>query len=201
MENIVEGLRKRELKRAIDIYANDRKIEFTDKKKVLKTSLFDTEKNEMIGFDIPYKGFFNKGLISVFLVDATKFEVYESKTVNDFLNKLKVSGGISNASHIFVTENNNTIIQHSLQHVFDNLIGLKTPRWEQEYRACLASLIYADSPNNVFSKMMDYVDPTLSEIEYGFFKSNFKNIVFKDGVEQFEPSYIAVLKLVCDLDN
>jgi len=151
MQDIIEGLMKRELKRVISVYT-DRKVEFIEKKNILKSSLFDAEKNEIVGFDMPYKGFFNKGLINIYLVEPEQFKEYKSNTINDFLYKLKMSGDVSTSANIFVTLNYNYIIQHELQHVFDNIICLKTPIWEHEYRAFLASLIYGENSNNILFK-------------------------------------------------
>lgn len=200
MQEIIEGM-ARELKRAVSVY-NDRKIVFTDKKNVLKTSLLDLETNEIVCFDMPYKGIFNQGLINVYLVEPEQFKEYESKTINDFIFQLKVSGGVSTNTNIFVTLSHNYIIQHELQHVFDNLICLKTPIWEHEYRAFLASLIYCENPNNILLLLSNYVRPTLKEVGFDFFKNHLNRIIEEDKeINIVEPHEVAILKLIIDLDN
>ncbi len=201
MQDIINGLKMRAVKKAVEVY-KDRKIEFLMKKNSLKTSLYDSEIKDIVSFDMPYRGFFNKGIINAFLVNANEFKKYNSNTVNAFLKKLKESGGVSHRTTIFVTEENSYVIQHELQHVFDNIIDLKTPIWEHEYRAFLASLVYDKNPERVLVKLADYVEKPLKEVGYDFFKSNLEYIIMNDrDVEKVEPHELAILKIIVDLDK
>lgn len=180
----------------------NRKVEFITKKNTLKTSLFDNEIKDLAYFDMPYKGIFNKGAINIFLVNVNEFKEYESKTINNFLNNVKVTGGVSYKTSIFVTGESNPIIQHELQHVFDYIINLKTPIWEHEYRAYLASLIYGKDSENVLIKLAEYVVNPLKEVGYDFFKKHLEHIIKTDKeIETVEPHELAILKIIVDLDK
>jgi hypothetical protein len=201
MQDIIEGLRKRNLKRAVSVY-KDRKIDFIPKKNIFKLSLFDMEKKKQINFDIPYRGIFNHGSLKVFLVNSNEFKKTESETVNEFLEKLKESGGFTNKTTALVTEKKDYIIQHELQHVFDNIIRIKSTLWEYEYRAYLASLIYSENPNNVLLKLVKYVNPAISEVGYEFFKHNLNKIIENEKkIVEIEPHELSILKIIVDLDN
>lgn len=191
----------KDIKKAIEIY-KDRKIEFVMKKDSLKTYLFDDEIKDIVSFDMPYRGYINSGIINTFLVNTHEFKGHKSNVVNTFLNQLKESGGVTHITSIFVTENHSHIIQHELQHVFDNIINLKTPVWEHEYRAFLASLIYGDNPNNILLKLVNYVNEPLNEVGFEFFKYNLEYIIKNDRkVEEIEPHELAILKIIVDLDK
>lgn len=199
MQDIIEGLRKRNLKRAVNVYKN-RKINFISRKNVLKYSLFNLKKEE-ITFDVPYRGIFNHGSLKVFLVNQNEFKKYDSNQVNEFLEKLKKSGGFTHKTSVLVTEKKDYIIQHELQHVFDNIIHIKSSLWEHEYRAFLASLIYSENPNNVLLKLVNYVNPALNEVGYNFFKANLNKIIKTEKeIEQTQPHELSILKIIVDLD-
>lgn len=201
MQDIIEGLRKRNLKRAVNVYKN-RKIDFISRKNVLKLCLFDVEKKREIIFDVPYRGIFNHGSLKVFLVNSNEFKTYDSNQVNEFLKRLKESGGFTNKTSVLVTDKKDYIIQHELQHVFDNIIHIKSSFWEYEYRAYLASLIYSEKPNDVLLKLVKYVNPALSEVGFEFFKQNLNKIMEKEKrIVEIEPHELSILKILVDLDN
>jgi hypothetical protein len=95
-------------------------------------------------------------------------------------------GGITAQNKIFTT-NNEDIIQHELQHAFENVLGVGFlfKLWESEYTAFLAGIIFSDSKKS------------LKEIHEDVIQKNWN----KDMEEFYEKDthYKARLQVVSDL--
>lgn len=185
MKYLIEGLRKREIMRTIEVF-RDRKIKFEDKRKKI-TCYIAKENGEEIYVNLFQKANFKKGLMNVILLDENELKFLYSKSpkASEYIERLKNGGSVTRGFEIILTTDYDLVIQHELQHVFDNLIEFKTKEWEHEYRAYLGGLLFSKEP----------VQNNLNEI----YRYNMK-LRSTFGCKDDEPHYIAIEKLIKELE-
>jgi hypothetical protein len=157
----------------------DRKVKFTKEKSFLKLDLYneDEKKSEIIL--LPKKGSFSSGLIDMSLLDMSK--VFQMD-LNDYSEKAKeliyglMQGNCLNLKHkVIMTSEIDYALQHELQHVFDNLIGIDGDLREREYRAYLAGLIYSTDSLSHLMNIPSFIEKTINEQGEEMFKGKYKN--------------------------
>jgi len=184
MNYLVEGLRKREVMRTINVF-KDRKIKFEERKKKI-TCYLTKEQGVEIYVNLVQKANFKSGLMNIILLDENELKYVYSKyeKANEYLERLKNGGSVTRGFEIILTTDYDLVIQHELQHVFDNLIEFKTSDWEHEYRAYLGGLHFSKEP----------VQNNLNEIY--LYNMNLK----RSGCDENEPHYVASEKLIKELE-
>lgn len=145
------------IKETMDFYINREKVKLNKKKGFKEMSLRD-ETNNLIKFELPYKKHFNTGEINIYLVDVNRFNLHRNNKVNMFLCDLVLSKGVTDNLDIYVSSEKNVLIQHEIQHTFDNFFNLKGEKWEREYRACLGELIFNKNSNESLTDFVNFLD-------------------------------------------
>lgn len=105
-----------------------------------------------------YLKLYNSGYINAILVDPKEFE------------KVIIKNGIScsglSCNYTLIISNSEQIIQHELQHVFDNLFNLNLKSWEKEYHAILAELIFTCDSAKIMSSLENQIYTILDRMNW-----------------------------------
>lgn len=120
-------------------------IDFDYTKFFFELELYD-ENNKKIVHNLEMDGKFEMGKLNIKIIDENnlgeKIDEVDSTLINVFLKVLYNDSAIFHKDVLLVTDDSERIMQHELQHIFDDLIKLKTGIRDREYRACLASLVF-----------------------------------------------------------